>query len=239
MANTAMEVAQAGVVNDPHDLRWEIGEDPYVLGEALEVGAHWVASDNFKTLDRDAMEAWLDDAQREGRYTQVPRPFIPSAESAVDTLLKQHEYTFQCIPHEGKRDLVRSIPRKLRAWREPDVRFVVMRDQDGEGCHEVKSRLVAICRNAGRSDVLVRVVCRELEAWYLGEPEALARVPEFGRALLSANCESGDFGIRMRWSNRSQPSPVWPPSSRSDGVRKASQPACHEGTGHVVFRSSS
>lgn len=26
---------------------------------------------------------------------------------------------FLCIPHEGKRDLERSIPRKLRAWREP------------------------------------------------------------------------------------------------------------------------
>ena len=84
------------------------------------------------------------------------------------------ELSFQCIPHDGKRDLAKSVPRKLRAWREPDVRFVVMRDQDGADCREVKSQLVESCRNAGRHDVLVRVVCRELEAWYLGEPEALA-----------------------------------------------------------------
>jgi len=101
----------------------------------------------------------------------------PSMADLLERLLPRlfPELSFQCIPHEGKRDLAKSIPRKLRAWREPDVRFVVMRDQNGEDCHQVKSRLVALCRNAGRSDVLVRVVCRELEAWYLGEPEALAR----------------------------------------------------------------
>ena len=81
---------------------------------------------------------------------------------------------FQCLPHEGKQDLARSIPRKLRAWREPGVRFIVLRDQDNADCHEVKTQLVDLCRMGGRSDVLVRVVCRELEAWYLGEPAALA-----------------------------------------------------------------
>ena len=49
-----------------------------------------------------------------------------------------------------------------------------MRDQDGADCHEVKAQLVELCESAGRSDVLVRVVCRELEAWYIGEPAALA-----------------------------------------------------------------
>ena len=85
------------------------------------------------------------------------------------------EIQFQCIPHEGKRDLAKSVPRKLRAWREPGVRFVVMRDQNGADCRQVKARLVELCQRAGRDDVLVRVVCRELEAWYIGEPEALVR----------------------------------------------------------------
>ena len=29
------------------------------------------------------------------------------------------ELPFLCIPHQGKQDLEKSIPRKLRAWREP------------------------------------------------------------------------------------------------------------------------
>lgn len=81
---------------------------------------------------------------------------------------------FLCIHHEGKQDLEKSIPKKLRAWREPDVRFVVVRDQDSEDCRQLKERLVLLCEIAGRPNTLVRIACRELEAWYLGDPEALA-----------------------------------------------------------------
>lgn len=38
------------------------------------------------------------------------------------------------IPHEGKSDLEKSIPRKLRAWKTPGVQFVVVRDKDQGGC---------------------------------------------------------------------------------------------------------
>ena len=84
------------------------------------------------------------------------------------------ELNFICIPHEGKQDLEKSIPRKLRAWHEPGVRFVVVRDNDGGDCHRLKERLVTLCSEAGRPDVLVRIACQELEAWYLGEPAAIA-----------------------------------------------------------------
>ena len=80
---------------------------------------------------------------------------------------------FRCIEHEGKRDLHRSVARKLRAWREPGARFVVMRDQNAADCHTVKARLKALCEQGGHADALVRVVCRELEAWYLGDVESL------------------------------------------------------------------
>jgi hypothetical protein len=81
---------------------------------------------------------------------------------------------FLCVPHEGKQDLEKSISRKLRAWREPGVRFVVVRDNDGAECIGVKARLATLCQQAGRRDSLVRLACQELEAWYLGDPEALA-----------------------------------------------------------------
>lgn len=83
------------------------------------------------------------------------------------------EIKFICIPHEGKQDLEKSIPRKLKAWREPGVRFMVVRDNDGGDCQLLKSRLVTICK-ARQNDVLVRIACQELEAWYFGEPAAIA-----------------------------------------------------------------
>lgn len=82
---------------------------------------------------------------------------------------------FLCVAHEGKQDLEKSIPRKLKAWREPGARFVVVRDNDNGDCKRTKQRLLELCQSAGREDVVVRIACQELEAWYLGDSEALAR----------------------------------------------------------------
>lgn len=83
------------------------------------------------------------------------------------------DLVFLCVPHDGKGDLEKSIPRKLRAWREPGVRFVVVRDNDRGDCVDLKAHLRGLC--AGREeDCLIRIACQELEAWYLGEPDALA-----------------------------------------------------------------
>lgn len=88
--------------------------------------------------------------------------------------LKFPELSVQMVPHEGKSDLLRSIPRKLRAWREPGVSFVVLIDNDGADCVALKRRIVGLCKESGRSDTLVRIVCQELEAWYIGDSDALA-----------------------------------------------------------------
>jgi len=89
---------------------------------------------------------------------------------------------FLCIQHEGKNDLRKSIPRKLRAWQGHNDRFVVVQDQDKADCIALKRSLLALCREAGRSDTLVRIVSRELESWYFGDLDALSQ--EYGEASL-------------------------------------------------------
>ena len=81
---------------------------------------------------------------------------------------------FQCVPHEGKADLERSIRSTLRNWRIPGDRFVVVRDSDGANCIEIKDRIRQLCISGSREDTLIRIVCQELEAWYLGDPDAMA-----------------------------------------------------------------
>jgi len=85
---------------------------------------------------------------------------------------------FLTVPHEGREDLESSIPRKLRAWNVPGDRFAVIRDNDGGDCAALKERLGELCADGGREDCLVRIACQELEAWYLGEPDALAEAFE-------------------------------------------------------------
>ena len=59
------------------------------------------------------------------------------------------------VPHDGKSDLKKSIPRKLRAWRTPGVRFVVVRDKDHGDCHAVKDKLLELCQEGRRTDTLI------------------------------------------------------------------------------------
>ncbi|MBI5556292.1 MAG: DUF4276 family protein [Deltaproteobacteria bacterium] len=74
---------------------------------------------------------------------------------------------------QGKQDLEKNLKRKLRGWRMPDSVFVVMRDQDSGDCKAIKTKLADLCREAGREGVLVRVACRELESFYLGDLAAV------------------------------------------------------------------
>ena len=82
---------------------------------------------------------------------------------------------FMCVPHQGKSDLDKGVPRKLKEWRIPGDRFVIVRDNDSGDCMALKSRYVAACGLSGRPESLVRLVCQELESWYLGDLWAMAQ----------------------------------------------------------------
>ena len=89
---------------------------------------------------------------------------------------------FQVIPHNGKRDLEKSIPKKLRGWNEPgDIRFVILHDQDNKDCIELKQSLLELCKVTDRP-VLVRIACQELESWYFGDINALTKA--YGKTKL-------------------------------------------------------
>ncbi len=81
---------------------------------------------------------------------------------------------FSVVKHEGKSDLVKSIPRKLKGWTDKNDRFIILQDQDKEDCINLKLRLAKLCEDAGRPETVVRIVCFELESWYLADLKALS-----------------------------------------------------------------
>lgn len=93
----------------------------------------------------------------------LPR-LIPGWQESID---------FTLIKHEGKADLEKSIPRKLKAWTQ-HATFVIVRDNDGGDCLALKTRLIALSQVNDRHYILVRIVCQNLESWYLGDPIAVA-----------------------------------------------------------------
>lgn len=96
----------------------------------------------------------------------------PSAQAMLEGLLPRLGVsldTVRFVVFEGKSDLEKQIERKLRAWLTPDTRFIILRDQDSGDCTVIKEGLVVKCKHAGRPTTLVRIACRELESWYLGD----------------------------------------------------------------------
>ena len=73
------------------------------------------------------------------------------------------------------------VRRVLRSWRAPGARFVILCDQDQNDCVAKKQELLAAVPQHVRRRVAVRIVCDELESWYVGERAALEQaLPELG-----------------------------------------------------------
>ena len=80
---------------------------------------------------------------------------------------------YQLIPHQGKGDLQKSIPIKLKAWRAPNTFFVILHDLDNHSdCKVLKGELQDLCTGT-MHEPLIRIVCKELEAWYFGDLDAV------------------------------------------------------------------
>jgi hypothetical protein len=77
------------------------------------------------------------------------------------------------VVFDGKQDLHRNLERKLRGYLRQGAHFIVLRDQDRDDCSILKKKLLSICTRAGRRNTVIRIACRELESFYLGDLNAV------------------------------------------------------------------
>jgi len=85
-------------------------------------------------------------------------------------------------PHEGKQHLRKEIPKKIKAYKRSriPVKVVIIQDQDSSDCKLLKADLTHLVNVSGPLPHLIRIACRELEAWYLGDMDAIEHVyPKF------------------------------------------------------------
>ncbi len=85
---------------------------------------------------------------------------------------KLEDLDWKVVAYSGKSDLEKCFPRTMRGWDWKNPVFIVMRDNDGGDCANLKQRLVSLAAPAGR-EFRVRIVCQELESWLLGDSEAV------------------------------------------------------------------
>lgn len=101
-----------------------------------------------------------------------------SARAMLHSLLPRclsGDIAFRLIPFEGKQDLEKQMERRIRAYRNPYARFIVLRDQDSHpDCRSLKNSLFTYCERSGRAQhCIVRIACQELETFYLADLDAV------------------------------------------------------------------
>ncbi len=105
------------------------------------------------------------------------------------TVLRDEPVTFKVRRFQGKPDLLKKLPDRLRGYanaraRGEDVRIVVLVDRDDDDCVRLKKELDQIVAKAGLVSrarqsaegffcVLNRIAVRELETWYFGDWQAV------------------------------------------------------------------
>ncbi len=114
----------------------------------------------------------------------------PSAEAALMNLLGKilpNTVAFKIIVFQGKQDLLSKLNDRLRAYKtllKKTGRLIVLVDRDREDCHKLKRKLEEAAQEAGLMSksragdgaftILNRLAIEELEAWFFGDPQAVA-----------------------------------------------------------------
>lgn len=103
----------------------------------------------------------------------------PSAKNVFEVILPKiipENVMFRIYSHQGKQDLERGLRSALPSIsRIPNSRILITRDQDSSDCKELKEDLIAIIGNNCNCPYKIRIVCRELEAWFLGDLSAIKK----------------------------------------------------------------
>jgi hypothetical protein len=104
------------------------------------------------------------------------------------------ENQVKVIPHDGKNDLEKSFPRKIAHWQNPNrTRFVICRDNDGGNCATLKQRLRNLLPQTPSHEFKLRLVMNELEAWYLGDLQALKCAGLISQETVDQNINKKNF----------------------------------------------
>lgn len=118
----------------------------------------------------------------------------PSAKKVFDHILPKilpDDVGFRVYPHQGKMDLDKALKSSVPTIsRIPGSRIIITRDQDNNDCKLVKKDIQEIIEHNCSCEFKIRIVCRELESWFLGDLKAIkAAYPRFNPGLYQSRAD--------------------------------------------------
>ena len=100
-----------------------------------------------------------------------------SCKIVFDTLLPKilpDNISFRVFPHQGKQDLIHTLEKVIPSIsKQPDAKILIVIDQDNVDCIVLKNWLNDKVKNICNCQYAIRIVCTELESWYLGDMQAI------------------------------------------------------------------
>lgn len=123
--------------------------------------------------------AWVEIFVEEPSMEYALQALIPKIRPDLTGCFAIHAFA-------GVNDMLNKLPDRLKGyigWLPSDWRILVVRDEDRKKCSQLKAEIETIVRKAGLApktkkgatfNVLTRIAVEELEAWLLGDVEALA-----------------------------------------------------------------
>jgi len=100
-----------------------------------------------------------------------------SAKNVFEVILPKvlpQNVQFRVYPHQGKQDLERALRKVVPSISKvPGSKILITRDQDSSDCTVVKNELNAIIKDNCHCPYFIRIICRELESWFLGDMDAI------------------------------------------------------------------
>jgi hypothetical protein len=97
----------------------------------------------------------------------------PSAKNVFEIILPKllpPEVGFRVYPHQGKQDLEKALRTTVPSISKiPGAKILITRDQDSSDCISLKNMMNDIIALSCKCDFYIRIVCKELESWFLGD----------------------------------------------------------------------
>ncbi len=102
-----------------------------------------------------------------------------SAEKCFESFLPKvvlDSERFKIFSHGGRENLLQALKKTLPSVSKVDgAKILVTIDQDNYSCKELKQKLEEIIKENCHCPYKIRIVCKELESWFLGDLEAISK----------------------------------------------------------------
>jgi len=114
-------------------------------------------------------------------YVLTEEPSIKNIFEVILPKIVPQSVDFHILVHQGKNDLEKALSDKIASLsRVEGAKILITMDQDANDCQQLKQKLSDIIGENCNCDYKIRIICRELESWLLGDLLAIEKAfPKF------------------------------------------------------------